>query len=668
MDEEASNTAESLRQQLESMQRALVETEAQCALCEADRKTADMALADTRNKIEQKHQEWMAALDVVKDPIFLHDKEFRILRCNNAYQQHAGVPFKQIIGQPYYEVFPIAHASLHGCLSAIEKNAEEEEVTVGDAIFRSRSYSVHDKQGVYLYSVHILEDITERKQTEKHLTLFRALIDSSSDGIEIIDPVTSRLLDVNETECHQLGYTRKEMLSMSIYDIDPDFKENPDRILEPFRQSGQAMFETVHQRKDGSIFPVEINVKFIELDKPYALSIARDITERKQSEAKMQNVTRALATLSEVNRILIHATHEQELLSEICHAIAGQQGYRMAWVGYLEHDEEKSIRPVASAGFEDGYLKAAGITWADTEHGRGPAGRAARSGHTQVAKDIRTDKSMRLWREDALKRGYVASIALPLVQDGKVFAVLSFYSEQTGSFSQEETKLLEEMTEDMAFGVRILHIRNERDRALKKIKQQFIQLQDNLEDTVKAIASIVEIRDPYTAGHEARVSGLAVAIAREMGLPEEQVHGIKLSGELHDLGKVQVPAEILSKPVKLNESEYSLIKAHPQAGYDILKNINFPWPIAQTVLQHHERVDGSGYPQGLKGEQIILEARILCVADVVEAMHSHRPYRPGLGIESALNEIKKGRDKIYDPVVVDACLKLFQEERFKLKQ
>ncbi|MEQ1673763.1 MAG: HD-GYP domain-containing protein, partial [Candidatus Nitrotoga sp.] len=180
-------------------------------------------------------------------------------------------------------------------------------------------------------------------------------------------------------------------------------------------------------------------------------------------------------------------------------------------------------------------------------------------------------------------------------------------------------------------------------------------------------AAIVEMRDPYTAGHQVRVADLAMAIAKQMGLPDEQAHAIHLAGMVHDLGKIQIPAEILSKPGKITGIEYSLIKFHPQAGYDILKGINFPWPIAQMVLQHHERLDGSGYPQGLKGDAILLEARILSVADVVEAMSSHRPYRPGLGIEVALAEITKQRGIYFDPQVVDACLVLFREQHYSVK-
>lgn len=205
------------------------------------------------------------------------------------------------------------------------------------------------------------------------------------------------------------------------------------------------------------------------------------------------------------------------------------------------------------------------------------------------------------------------------------------------------------------------------DLTLVKQRQQLEQLQASLNETMRAIAGIVEMRDPYTAGHQARVADLASAIATRMALPDDQIHAVFLAGTVHDLGKIQIPAEILSKPGKLNDAEFGLIKGHSQAGYDILKGISFPWPIAQIVRQHHERLDGSGYPLGISGESILLEARILSVADVIEAMASHRPYRPGLGIDFALAEISRLRGRHFDPEVVDACIAVFREQGYVLK-
>lgn len=199
-------------------------------------------------------------------------------------------------------------------------------------------------------------------------------------------------------------------------------------------------------------------------------------------------------------------------------------------------------------------------------------------------------------------------------------------------------------------------------------QQEFERLQSAAAGTVRALAAVAERRDPYTAGHQQRVSELATAIAREMGLPEEQVEGIRVAGILHDTGKVVIPAEILSKPGGLSEFEWAIIRTHPRADYEILEGIDFPWPIALAVLQHHERMDGSGYPAGLSGDTIIREAKILAVADVVEAMASHRPYRPARGIAKALEEIGSGRDIRYDPEAADACIRLFEEKGFELSQ
>lgn len=205
----------------------------------------------------------------------------------------------------------------------------------------------------------------------------------------------------------------------------------------------------------------------------------------------------------------------------------------------------------------------------------------------------------------------------------------------------------------------------ERELTQKKLSDSYLQLQQSLDEIVNAMSLTLEERDPYTAGHQRRTTDLSLAIAREMGLPEHETKGLQMAGLIHDMGKISVPGEILSKPGRLNEAELLLIKRHPQVAYEILNQIDFPWAVDQIVLQHHEKLDGSGYPHGLTGDQILIESRILCVADVVETMETHRPYRPSLGRAAALEEISKNRGILYDPEVVDACLKLFKETGFQ---
>jgi len=246
-------------------------------------------------------------------------------------------------------------------------------------------------------------------------------------------------------------------------------------------------------------------------------------------------------------------------------------------------------------------------------------------------------------------------LLVPVKNNGRLAGMLLLGRKATREpYSGEERHLLEKVSSDVAVAI-------DNANLYEQIKHKHSELEKAMDGVVHAMSLVVESRDPYTAGHQRRVAGLARAIASKMGLPGWQVMGIHITGLLHDVGKVAVPSEILSKPGKISQYEYSILKNHSQVGYEILQKIDFPWPVTVAILQHHERMNGSGYPAGISGGEIILEARILGVADVVEAMSSHRPYRPALGLDSALAEISKNRGILYDPRVVDACLALLEK-------
>ena len=265
-----------------------------------------------------------------------------------------------------------------------------------------------------------------------------------------------------------------------------------------------------------------------------------------------------------------------------------------------------------------------------------------------------------VWTEtDSLGNEYTLE-ALAVCFRGKnillIESIGASFNERHAFFQKaKETLLDKEVLEQMIA---------ERTANLRKTMED---LRKALDAIVHVLALTVEVRDPYTAGHQRRVANLARAIAAEMGLLEEVAESIYMGGVIHDLGKISVPAELLSKPSRLSENEFNLIKDHPQVGYNILKDIEFPWDIARMVLQHHEKMDGSGYPQGLSGEDILLEARILTVADIAEAMASHRPYRPALGIDKALEEISINKGKFYDTEAANACLRIFKDKEFEFK-
>ena len=211
------------------------------------------------------------------------------------------------------------------------------------------------------------------------------------------------------------------------------------------------------------------------------------------------------------------------------------------------------------------------------------------------------------------------------------------------------------------------NIEEKKDQLEKELQQSDEKLQKLIEGIAYIITEIVEIRDPYLIGHHQRVSKLATAIAREMKLPQDKIEGVKIASLVHDVGKVNIPTEIVSKPSSLIEVEFNLLKNHPRTGYEILKKVDFPWPIAEIVFQHQEKIDGSGFPRGLRGDEILIEAKILGVANVVEAMSSYKSYRPALSMDEALREISKYKNILFDPEVVDACLKLFKEKGFKFE-
>jgi putative nucleotidyltransferase with HDIG domain len=240
--------------------------------------------------------------------------------------------------------------------------------------------------------------------------------------------------------------------------------------------------------------------------------------------------------------------------------------------------------------------------------------------------------------------------------------VLLLGKKSTGeSYANEDRQLLQSVSPDIASRI-------ENASRLENIKKEHSELQKTMEGIIYAVSAVVESRDPYTAGHQRRVAELAKAIAGEMGLSEWHQKGVHIIGLLHDVGKIAVPAEILSKPGKISQYEFDIIKNHSRTGFEILEKIDFPWKVSEAILQHHERYNGSGYPQGLSKDEIILEARILSVADVVEAMSSHRPYRPALGLDNALQEITKNRGILYDPKVADACVKLLRNKQLEFEK
>jgi len=396
--------------------------------------------------------------------------------------------------------------------------------------------------------------------------------------------------------------------------------------------------------------------------------VGTDITERKTAEAKIQRLTQLYAALSQCNEAIVRGTSEEELFLQICHAAVQFGGMKIAWVGMVDPGSQ-TVRFAARVGDRvEEYLQDVEISVvADSPFGLGPTGVAFREDHPVWCQDFRNDPLTAPWHERSVRFGWGgASASLPLRCHGLPVGVLTLLASEVGAFDEATRRLLIEMATDISFALDNFAREAARDRSEKQAQNYLTQLESALMSTVEVATTLSELRDPYTAGHERRVGKIAAAIGAELGLDAHQQEGLRVAGYLHDIGKITIPAEILSKPGKLSRLEFQLIQAHAQSSYEVLKNVKFPWPVAEVALQHHERMDGSGYPRGLRGESILLEARILAVADVVEAMSSYRPYRPGLGIEAALTEIERGSGSGYDKAVAEACLRLFREKGYTL--
>lgn len=621
-------------------------------------------------QIEHAHQQWLQALDDLPDPVLLHDEQGLILRVNRAYAERVGAPFQQILERPYWEIFPRQEGPLQACgaIARGEDYIAEDLVLPDGQVFRSLAYAVRDTHNGRRFGFHIFRDHTEqvrqRRQKEESESFFSALAEAARDPVLVMD-AEGRVSYCNRAAEQTFGYASDEVLGRPLHHLlAPErYRGDYEAGLRHFARTGEGpvvgkTLEVEARRKDGETFPVEISVSSVQLeDGWYALGILRDISERKAQEHHLRRTNWALSALSRANSALVHAEDEATLFQEVCRALTDDHAYPLAWVGLADDAPEHRIRQAACAGQRTDYLEDIQITWDDEPTGRGPVGRAIRTGTTQVSRDIRGDPTFEPWRTPAEQRGLRSAVAIPLSNDGIVFGSLNVYASEPDAFDEQEQALLEQLAHDIAYGMVALRTRHERDHARQALRRALM-------DTVEAIARTVERRDPYTAGHQKRVAELARAIGQHLGMTEKRLEGLYLAGLMHDLGKISVPSEILNRPGRLSEKEFELIKDHPREGYAILEDVDFPWPLKQAILQHHERLDGSGYPDGLAGNAISLEARIVAVADIVEAMSSHRPYRPSPGLEAALALIEAERGTRLDASAVDACLALFREQGF----
>lgn len=383
--------------------------------------------------------------------------------------------------------------------------------------------------------------------------------------------------------------------------------------------------------------------------------------DKKKSPPSIKTLTWGLNAFMAVGDAFSNTTSSSELMKDVCEAITKQEAYVLAWIGFSSNDAEKLVQVKGVGGVSSGYLEGISVSWSDsTSSGNGPIGRAIRTGKPWLISDTNTDPNFEPWKERAQKYDIHSVLAVPIKQSNKVIGALAIYSSVTHSFTELEVHIFSNMAAELGFGFASFQRQEELTRQYFAKEMQEEKLRTSLTSTVEVMSKTMELRDPYTAGHQKNVATISCLIANKLGWSPDLIYGLRLAAMIHDIGKIAIPSEILTKPSKLSEFEGKLLQEHPENGYQLLKDIDFPWPIAEIVRQHHERIDGSGYPRGLKGDQILPEAQVLAVADTIEAMYSHRPYGPGLGLPSAIQVIKDGAGKTFNLEIANVAIELFE--------
>jgi PAS domain S-box-containing protein len=592
-----------------------------------------------------------------------------------------------------------------------------------------RFFISKDAEGKTVRTFGVNQDITERKNAEKTLKeseeRYRSLFDNSLDAILLTKP-DGTILDANPSACKMFGRTLEEirrvgrsgLIDLTDPRLAPALKEREKR--------GSVEAEIRFLRANGEKFPAEVksNIFIDKSGQKRTSMFIHDTSEKHKAEEKYKTLFREMLEGFALHEIVCNAegipvdyrfidvnTAFERMTGLKAETIIGNTALTVlprterSWVVRYGH-----VALTGEPAFFEDYSREIGKWFEVTVFQPEPMQFAC------IFSDITKRKEVEIaLRESEKKYHSIVDNAQEGIfqtsKEGRYLTVNKALSTMLGYDSPADliasvTDIAQQVFYDPAEREKLLNLIDQKGEILKfecrfrrkdgnviwvsldehavrdrdggflhyegfceNITEKHLgmeRLRGALGATVNAIAAAVEARDPYTAGHQSRVADLAQAIAAQIDLPADQIEGLRLAALIHDLGKITVPAEILTKPKILSEIEFSLIKLHSQTGYDILKNIKFPWPIARIVLEHHERMNGSGYPNGLKDDQILIESRILAVADVVESMASVRPYRPSLGIDAALEEIEKNKGILYDTLVVDSCVRLFRELGYSL--
>lgn len=584
-----------------------------------------------QEELKAGEERYRNVIETINDAYFETDLKGNLTFINQSFLDQFARPQEEFLGLNYREFTDEENARLlFQAFHEVYRTGRPARGIRHEVISRGRKIgtfevsvsAIRDASGDIMGFRGISRNISDLIEIQKALQdseeRYRTIVETMQEGYYEND-LAGNLTFVNQAMADFLGYSKEEMIGMNYRDYTP--AESQKAVLEGFKElyrTGKT--KTLHyemRHKDGKTRMIETTPAIIKNASGEAVGFrgtSRDITDLIETQKELENSEK---------RFRIAAECASDMIYEVDVATGN-----LFWFGNSLDKLEKMIGcvPQTVAEFEK-----------HVHPEDNPKRREAVRLHLKGGQPYRHEYRIRGKNGEIF---YVRGAAKGLRNEkGWVYRWIGAFSDITEQKKREE-----------------------------ELRTSLTQLHKAMGGIIQAMALTVESKDPYTAGHQQRVSHLARAIAQEMGLAKDQIEAVRMAGVVHDLGKISVPAEILSKPTELTDLEFKLIQAHPQTSYDILKDIDFPWPVARIVLQHHERLDGSGYPFGLKGDQILLEAQILMVADVVEAIASHRPYRPAFGIEQALMEIDKNKGSKYNSQVVEVCLRLFREKGFSFDE
>ncbi len=668
-------------------------------------------LEESQRLIKQGKREWEATFDSISDPLFIHDRELRIVRANRAYQAISGLPFDEIIGRPYIEVFPRMDRPFRICRKALELGREEEmeeneeEILIPqiNRVFKVRFYPLRDTAGGYMYSVHILEDITEQRQAEERM---RQEMEITSNLL-MIARATARTTDIERLMEEVIRCTHRIMgcsVCMSyLWDGDarlfrpsqscglshelvpmfrtetldegvpfvrkvlqmkrpmvifkegaPVLEGQPYRWIEGLqsaifiplilKEDNLGLLVGVYtSRKELTERDMEI-LEGISYQVSVALEEARLYREAINRAMELSHRIETIQVMHEIDRSILSTLEPEEILETAIRMVTKIVSCDRATIALVDR-ERGGLTYAAGFGITS-LSKGAFVPFSDTS-----AATVVMTKRPEFVANLKECEGILPLEKNLLEEGFLSHIRVPVVVKGEVVGVMSIGAKRPSAFTPDNLSTIEKVAAQIAVALA-------NARLLQDLEELFL-------GTVKALSDAIDAKSPWTRGHSERVTEYALAIAEEMGMDGRELEDLRIAGLLHDIGKIGTYDVILDKPGKLDEKEYEMVKKHPLRGAEMLQPIRQLRHIIPWIRHHHEWYDGTGYPDGLKGEETPLMARILAVADTFDSMTAERPYRKTPGMEKALEEFRKYSGTQFDPEVVSVFLRCVEKGRIR---